>query len=213
MLTHSMKKKKNLILVFTFLISILHGQQFNFHFENDTSVKRVRVNDGQTVRLGNEVYLAGDTLQVIVLQGTLCAADQKEVSLCTIKRTTSLFAKDKLIKKTTEDYRKTFKKLTMKWEDVTFISKEKGVGLKGFHGLAVLGAAAFIAIINPIISTNFSSNTVNGDRWLRNHLISLAVITEGVIVIALLRYRKIYLRGDSLPHGAWKLKSVESVSN
>jgi hypothetical protein len=208
-----MNKKKGLILLFTFLISTLHGQQFNFLFENDTSVKRVKVNDGQTIRLGNEVNLAGDTLQVIVMEGKLCAADQKEVSLCTIKRTTSLFVKDKLIKKTTEDYRKTFKKLTMKWEDVTFISKEKGVGLKGFHGLAILGATAFIAIINPIISTNFSKNTVNGDQWLRNHLISLAVVAEGIIVIALLRHRKIYLQGDQLKHGVWNIKSVESVSN
>lgn len=194
-----------------FFCSFAIAQDYQLVLEHGKSSKKIKIREGQTIRLGEVSFLQDDTLKIKIMEGKLCGANNEELGICVTSVKSKLRSKGKLVEEKEETYKVSYQEKTMKWEDVSFIAKEKSVVLKGMHGLSIAGASLFLAVVNPLISSDFSTNEVSGDKWLRAHLISIAVIAEASIALSLLRYRNLYLKDNSEGKKVWKFKSASQM--
>ncbi len=187
-------KKLVLILLLPIIFSThLLAQDFILKLKSDGREKSILMDCPTKVKIAANI-----DERLSIFSGTVCRRIGDSILIVPSKIVDYERLAGELKKIKTTDFTNVYRRpIAIHLSNIEYFELKKWDILKGLHVLTMLGSGLALSIVNPLLSYNFESNQVNANRWLNAHLISLGVLTEGILFTSLLRDRRFYLKPRS----------------
>jgi len=181
----------------------LSGQSYSIDLERDGKTKTLKLREGQDLMIGTDIIEDANSLIVKSSKGELARIDGSLLFVKVKTITTCEYVDDKCVKEATINFKGNEVVETYKLEEIHFIARHKNAFLRNIHILSTTGASLFLTILNPLISTDFTENKLNSKLWLRSHLVSLAVLAEGITYLSTSKMKFTYLKENPVIEEYW----------